>query len=179
MAKNLDALTASFDKTGGIERFADYIFFQMTAINGFDGISHYLRAALIVNLCSAYAITPTPGCNANFTGTRAITAGAASAGKRDPTLENTRRVLAGEEAARRSGRAGEGRKAAARAEGSTSPAARSSTACSAWRTRRSSCSARPPSSASRTAANRGHSEQLDAVGGDAEPILDYLLGADR
>jgi virulence factor Mce-like protein len=66
VSKNLDALTRSFDKTGGIERLMDYIFFQVTAINGFDGVSHYLRAALIANLCSAYALEPAGGCNSNF-----------------------------------------------------------------------------------------------------------------
>jgi virulence factor Mce-like protein len=64
---NLDKLTASLDKTGAIERVMDYIFFQVTAINGFDGVSHYLRAALLANLCSAYAVAPAGGCNANYT----------------------------------------------------------------------------------------------------------------
>src|SRR4051812_18145060 len=67
VSKNLDDLTRSFEKTGGIERLMDYIFFQVTAINGFDGVSHYLRAALIANLCSAYALTPAGGCNATYT----------------------------------------------------------------------------------------------------------------
>jgi hypothetical protein len=67
VGKNLDLLTASFDKTGGIERLMDYIFFQVTAVNGFDGISHYLRAGLMANLCSAYATVPAGGCNSNFT----------------------------------------------------------------------------------------------------------------
>jgi ABC-type transporter Mla subunit MlaD len=67
VSKNLDALTKSFDKTGGIERLMDYIFFQVTAVNGFDGISHYLRAGLMANLCSAYATQPAGGCNSNFT----------------------------------------------------------------------------------------------------------------
>jgi ABC-type transporter Mla subunit MlaD len=67
VSKNLDALTKSFDKTGGIERLMDYIFFQVTAINGFDGVSHYLRAGLMANLCSAYATAPAGGCNSNFT----------------------------------------------------------------------------------------------------------------
>ena len=47
VSRNLDALLTSFDKTGGIERLMDYIFFQVTAINGFDSLSHYLRAGLI------------------------------------------------------------------------------------------------------------------------------------
>jgi ABC-type transporter Mla subunit MlaD len=67
LTKDLDDLQKSLDDTGGIERIMDYLFFQMIAINGFDGLGHYLRAGLIVNLCSTYAISPTPGCNANFT----------------------------------------------------------------------------------------------------------------
>ncbi len=67
VGRNLDALTASLDRTGGIERIMDYIFFQVTAINGFDGVSHYLRAGLLANLCSAYATAPAGGCSANYT----------------------------------------------------------------------------------------------------------------
>jgi phospholipid/cholesterol/gamma-HCH transport system substrate-binding protein len=67
VSTNLDRFTASFDRTGGIERFADYLFFQTLAVNGFDGLGHYLRAGLIVNLCSLYAIRPAAGCSANFT----------------------------------------------------------------------------------------------------------------
>ena len=44
----------------------DYLFFQMTAINGFDASGHYLRAGLIINACSTYAIEPTIGCLATF-----------------------------------------------------------------------------------------------------------------
>jgi len=75
VTKNLDDLTKSLDDTGGIERIMDYLFFQMIAVNGFDGLGHYLRAGLIVNLCSTYAIQPTAGCNANFTDTQARSAG--------------------------------------------------------------------------------------------------------
>jgi len=63
----------------------NFIFFSTTAINGFDGVSHYLRAGLITNLCSAYATQPTPGCNANFTATKSITS-ASAAGKHDQSL---------------------------------------------------------------------------------------------
>src|SRR3954452_1521353 len=66
VSKNLVELTTSLDNTGGIERILDYLFFQMTAVNGFDGVSHYLRAGLLTNLCSSYATTPISGCNANF-----------------------------------------------------------------------------------------------------------------
>jgi phospholipid/cholesterol/gamma-HCH transport system substrate-binding protein len=71
VSTNLDKLTASFDKTGGIERLADYLFFQTLAINGFDGIGHYLRAGLSVNLCALYTTRPAGGCNSNFTQTQA------------------------------------------------------------------------------------------------------------
>jgi len=91
VSKNLDDLTESLDKTGGVERAMDFIFFSMMGVNGFDGISHYLRAALITNLCSSYAVEVTSGCNANFTDTRAIPSG--RSGKLDPTLVKLREAL--------------------------------------------------------------------------------------
>jgi ABC-type transporter Mla subunit MlaD len=71
LSKDLAGLLTSLDKTGGIELALDFIFYSTTSINGFDDIGHYLRAALGVNLCTPYAATPAPGCNANFTATRA------------------------------------------------------------------------------------------------------------
>ena len=91
VSKNLDALTASFDKTGGIERLMDYIFFQVTAVNGFDGVSHYLRAGLNANLCSAYTTAPVDGCNSNFT-SPASAAGVQSTG--DKSLDRLHAALA-------------------------------------------------------------------------------------
>ena len=44
----------------------DYLFYQVAAINGFDSVGHYLRARLIVNTCSTYAIEHDAGCTANF-----------------------------------------------------------------------------------------------------------------
>src|SRR4051812_6829494 len=75
----LDELLTSLDKTGGIEELMNFIFFQATGTNGFDGVSHYLRAGLITNLCSSYATTPIGGCNANFRQTKAIQGSAAGA----------------------------------------------------------------------------------------------------
>jgi phospholipid/cholesterol/gamma-HCH transport system substrate-binding protein len=68
LARNLAALTTSFKNTGGVERLLDYIFYQVAAINGFDSYGHYLRAELIVNLCTTYATSTTkdPTCAANF-----------------------------------------------------------------------------------------------------------------
>jgi phospholipid/cholesterol/gamma-HCH transport system substrate-binding protein len=63
---NARRVLESFQRTDGIERAMDYIFFQVAAINGFDSFGHYLRAGLIVNQCANYAVQPTFGCSANF-----------------------------------------------------------------------------------------------------------------
>jgi len=99
VSKNLVELTTSLDKTGGIERILDYLFFQMTAVNGFDGVSHYLRAGLLTNLCSSYATTPISGCNANFTTQKPVTgAGVSANGKADQILAKTRQALSADQA---------------------------------------------------------------------------------
>jgi phospholipid/cholesterol/gamma-HCH transport system substrate-binding protein len=88
------ALLESFERTDGIERALDYIFYQVAAINGFDSFGHYLRAGLIVNQCSTYAVQPTFGCSANFGGAQASDATAAAAGgPRDQTLLRTAAAL--------------------------------------------------------------------------------------
>ena len=67
VSRNLNRLLTSFDETGGIERLMDYIFFQTTAINGFDSVSHYLRAGLIAAAgCVQYATSITFGCESTF-----------------------------------------------------------------------------------------------------------------
>jgi ABC-type transporter Mla subunit MlaD len=83
VSQDLDALTASLDQTGGLEQAMNYIFFQMTAINGFDEISHYLRASLLVNVCSAYVTTEAPGCGAHFTPRKSITSSNATSAATD------------------------------------------------------------------------------------------------
>ena len=66
-SRDLASLVTSFDETGGIERLMDYIFFQVTAINGFDSLSHYLRAGLLASAaCSRYQITVAFGCESTF-----------------------------------------------------------------------------------------------------------------
>jgi phospholipid/cholesterol/gamma-HCH transport system substrate-binding protein len=83
LSANAQSLLTSFRETGGIERALDYIFFQVAAINGFDSVSHYLRAGLIVNTCTQYALTTAPDCSANFQdqGTDDASAASASAAK--------------------------------------------------------------------------------------------------
>jgi len=90
----------SFRDTGGIERAMDYIFYQVAAINGFDSVGHYLRAALLVNQCATYAVTPVPGCSAKFpeqrasaSASRTLTSAIDAAGD-DPVLRATALALA-------------------------------------------------------------------------------------
>lgn len=80
VAGTLKAILTSFERNEGVERLMDYLFFQATAINGFDSFGHFLRAQLIVNVCSQYSITPVSGCEAKFTqaGARSATANAAA-----------------------------------------------------------------------------------------------------
>src|SRR4051794_805193 len=89
----------SFQKTQGIERLMDYIFYQTTAINGFDALGHYLRAELIVNQCVNYAVRPVNGCSSNFSQSGAAASSApvasvASAAGDDPVLQRTAVALA-------------------------------------------------------------------------------------
>jgi phospholipid/cholesterol/gamma-HCH transport system substrate-binding protein len=96
VGRTLAQVLRSFERNDGIERAMDYIFFQAAAVNGFDSFGHYLRAGLIVNQCTTYAVEPTTGCSANFrrATTSASVAGAESM-PRDPVLAWMARVLAG------------------------------------------------------------------------------------
>jgi hypothetical protein len=69
VGRTLREVLQSFSDTGGIERLMDYLFYQVAAINGFDADGHYLRAGLILNACSQYAITPLPDCLSKFSST--------------------------------------------------------------------------------------------------------------
>jgi phospholipid/cholesterol/gamma-HCH transport system substrate-binding protein len=96
VGKTLAQVLQSFQRNDGIERLMDYLFFQAAAVNGFDSFGHYLRAGLIVNQCTTYAVEPTTGCSANF---RKASASASVAGAdsmpRDSVLAWTARVLQG------------------------------------------------------------------------------------
>ena len=106
VSKNLDALQKSLTATGGVNRLMDYIFFQMQAINGFDGVSHYLRAGLILNACSTYATkVVAPDCRATFdkNASTSTASSASSSSTGDPVLDATHagilRALKGEKVA--------------------------------------------------------------------------------
>jgi hypothetical protein len=100
LAANLAALTTSLHDTGGVERALDYAFYQVTAINGFDSFGHYLRAALLVNLCATYTVRSTdPNCSANFkkpttpTGSGTTARAAGAGGRRSPFLRRQAAIL--------------------------------------------------------------------------------------
>ena len=98
LSSNLSALLTSFRDTGGIERLMDYLFYQVAAINGFDSYGHYLRAQLIVNTCTTYAIHPNPSCTANFqnvSGARAASSGGVDKAGRTPALVREDEVMSG------------------------------------------------------------------------------------
>jgi phospholipid/cholesterol/gamma-HCH transport system substrate-binding protein len=90
LTNNLAALLTSLRDTGGIERLMDYLFYQVAAINGFDADGHYLRAGLILNACSQYAIASSPDCLATFPDAGSSSARAASAST-VPGYADTRR----------------------------------------------------------------------------------------
>src|SRR5215210_1971380 len=63
---NLDELTKSLDETGAVERLNDLVYYLALVSNGFDGLGHYLRAGLVTNVCSTYAIEQSPTCRSTF-----------------------------------------------------------------------------------------------------------------
>jgi phospholipid/cholesterol/gamma-HCH transport system substrate-binding protein len=87
-------LLGSVQSQRGFERVMDYIFYQVAAVNGFDSFGHYLRAGLIVNQCSTYVATPTPGCTANFPNASATAATSGASAPSDPILKATAEAIA-------------------------------------------------------------------------------------
>jgi phospholipid/cholesterol/gamma-HCH transport system substrate-binding protein len=159
VSTDLDALTASLDKTGGLEQAMNYIFFQMTAINGFDEISHYLRASLLVNVCSTYVTTEAPGCGAHFTPRTSISSSAtARARSAARAVKATRDTPAGALAKVAKGLL---------QLGSSSPTSKQLKAMNKHTVEHV-----------RQAAAKDSSPALDDVGGTDKALLNYLMGND-
>lgn len=95
LAANLSGLLTSLRDTGGIERAMDYLFFQASSINGFDTSGHYLRAALLLNTCSTYAIEKTIGCEATFSKAGASTRSTTAASGRSLYLQRQDALMGG------------------------------------------------------------------------------------
>ena len=54
-------------RPAAIERINDFLYYVTLSINGFDSLGHYLRAGLVTNVCSTYALEPSRGsCTPNF-----------------------------------------------------------------------------------------------------------------
>jgi len=87
---NLDELTKSLNRTDAIERLNDLIYYITLASNGFDGLGHYLRAGLVTNVCSTYALEPSPACRSTFYDPAAETSSASTrleAANADPSKQ--------------------------------------------------------------------------------------------
>jgi ABC-type transporter Mla subunit MlaD len=87
---DLDELTKSLNRTGAIERLNDLIYYITLASNGFDGLGHYLRAGLVTNVCSTYALEPSPACRSTFVDPAAATStatGSLEAANADPSKQ--------------------------------------------------------------------------------------------
>jgi ABC-type transporter Mla subunit MlaD len=65
-AISLDKLTASLQRTGGIQQLMALLFYGTSATNGFDAQGHYIRTFALVGGCTPYAKAPVAGCSANF-----------------------------------------------------------------------------------------------------------------
>ncbi len=90
VAVNLDDLTKSLNRTGAVERLNDLIYYITLASNGFDGLGHYLRAGLVTNVCSTYALEPSPACRSTFYDPAAETSSASTgleAANADPSTQ--------------------------------------------------------------------------------------------
>jgi ABC-type transporter Mla subunit MlaD len=164
VSKNLDALSASLDKTGGLEQLMNYIFFQMTAINGFDEISHYLRASLLVNVCSAYATTSAPGCGANFTQTKSIASSTTSVATAADSLANNGNAPSGGQATT------PGQVLGKIVNGLRKLSAPSTNQAQIQRLNKAGVNK------VQAAAAKDSSPALDRVGGSDEALLSYLMG---
>src|SRR5919112_2145306 len=66
VAVNLDELTKSLEDSDSLKRLNDVFYSGALVLNGFDGLGHYLRTALLTNVCSSYAVTFSSGCAATF-----------------------------------------------------------------------------------------------------------------
>jgi ABC-type transporter Mla subunit MlaD len=62
----LDRLTASLERTGGIEQLMDVLFNGAVASNGFDQLGHFVRAEPLFSSCANYLTSPNPVCVSNF-----------------------------------------------------------------------------------------------------------------
>ena len=170
LGRNLAALLKSVRDTGGIEEAMSFIFYSTTAINGYDSVGHYLRAALLLGVCTDYTITPDRACSSNFGDADADAAGASAAREpaalRQATLAATGAAGGGSEpaAAQADSAAGAGAGSAGAASGGAASGGAGAVEGGSGGTDREAVEA-----AAQAGAERGAGETEAA-------LLDYLLG---
>jgi ABC-type transporter Mla subunit MlaD len=178
VASTAAAVLTSLQKTKGFERLLDYAFYQVAAVNGFDSFGHYLRAGLIVNQCSTYAVSPTPGCSANFVPTGASATAASAGGPRDQTLlataEALRRALAGEPPAKTPSKKERRRAARRQKVVDVIPTPEAAPKLQATPTPAATATPAPAAPAATPAAT----PEPTPTGTPDDPLLDFLFGKD-
>ncbi len=92
---NLDELTKSLDETGALERLNDLLYYLALVTNGYDGLGHYLRAGLVTNVCSTYAIEQSPSCRSTFYDPALEITSASSEGELEPANADASRQTGG------------------------------------------------------------------------------------
>jgi phospholipid/cholesterol/gamma-HCH transport system substrate-binding protein len=197
--KRLADVLVSFRRNDGIERLMDYLFFQAAAVNGFDSFGHYLRAGLIVNQCSTYAVQATTGCSANFRRASTTSTAAAASMPRDSVLAWTARVLQGldpdppaerrrkgnrrdKPSERRAGgrqrRTGTGRKGVRRGGAPGRPAPPAPPPTPAPSATPAPAQPQAPAASPQPAAPAPTATPAPADDAPSQPLLDYLFGGD-
>jgi virulence factor Mce-like protein len=176
LTNNLAALLTSLKDTGGIERLMDYLFYQVAAINGFDADGHYLRAGLILNACSQYAIASSPDCLATFPNAGSSSARAASATsvpgyadtRRSPSLRKLDAYFQGktlhlpDDASPKQGASHKASTDNASTDAAAAPQVQPA----------------PAASQPAPAASQAPGSDAGQAGDPAQALLDYLLGGD-
>ncbi len=186
LARDLRELTESFRDTGGIERLMDYAYYQVAAVNGFDKFGHYLRAQLLVNLCSSYQLESNPQCIATFVkkGSAAASPGVDEA-SRDPALVRVDKVLRGADPKPLvAADAAAGRDVDGSSDGRTADAVstRAATAAATSDPVSAGAAGASPAAAGASAAGTGASAARSSAAATApsagvRSLLDYLLGS--
>jgi virulence factor Mce-like protein len=92
---DLDELTKSLNETGGVERLNDLLYYLALVSNGFDGLGHYLRAGLVTNVCSTYALEQSSTCRSTFFDPAAEISSASASGRLAPANARPSRQTGG------------------------------------------------------------------------------------
>jgi phospholipid/cholesterol/gamma-HCH transport system substrate-binding protein len=79
-AGNLSETLKSFEETGGLERFLDFVYLGGGIENGYDSLGHFLRAEIVASPnCLTYLVEP-HSCSGKFVGGGASASTASSRG---------------------------------------------------------------------------------------------------